>query len=251
MSAPRSSGAVNTGSPKKPVSPARNAIGLVLLIAVVIWCWFEYSAKSGYNSAVHALDARTKDETKALMPVAEAETLMGKAPDGPGTEFKDSFQMFTKKSYTWRGVLKKYTLTAYYTTGIDPCLHHYATEGATYDPEDLSLNKDPGTVNAQPTFPAAGQAKGQPTSPSTVPSKDQAKGKAEAAAKHSSDETKKAVSDVPGKAVSGVPDKAQSDEASKAPSTSPSRPQSEAPAKAPTDVPEKGSAPEKAQPAPK
>jgi len=231
MSNLSSSGAVNKGSPKKPVSPARNAIGLVALIAVVVWCWFEYSAKSGYNAAVTALGARTEDETKGLMPVKEAEGLLGKSPDGPGVDFNDSFTTFLKKTYTWRGVLKTYTLTAFYTKERDPCLHHFVTEGAKLDPDELSHDVDPGTINVQAQVPARGPATGAtkaegqtpPGDPTKVANKAQAKDTAQGAAKPPTEDPTKAPAAVPAKV----------------------------PAAGSADVPAKESVPEKAAPAPK
>ena len=57
------------GSPKKRVSPARNLIGLVVLLAVLAVGWLEYSAKSKYNAAVKALEARSQDEEQGLLTV--------------------------------------------------------------------------------------------------------------------------------------------------------------------------------------
>ena len=89
MSVPSTPGSATTGTPKKGVSPARNIIGLVVLLALAAVAWFEYSAHFGYNGAVKALEARTQDEEKGLMDVQEAETLLGKSPDGPGIEVED------------------------------------------------------------------------------------------------------------------------------------------------------------------
>jgi len=137
MSVPSSPGSATTRAPKKGVSPARNIIGLVLLLALAAVAWLEYSANFGYNGAVKALEARTQDEEKGLMDVQEAETLLGKSPDGPGIEVQDtdSGRTFTKKTYTWRALLKPRTLSAFYTKEATPHLHHYETEGAKYVPE--------------------------------------------------------------------------------------------------------------------
>src|SRR5205823_11505794 len=86
------------GSPKKRVSPARNLIGLVVLLAVLALGWLEYSAKSGYNAAVKALNARSQDEEKDLLAVQEAANLLGKSPDGPGSDLQDGHRTFTKKT---------------------------------------------------------------------------------------------------------------------------------------------------------
>jgi len=135
MSDLSSSGTEKTGSPKKRVSPVRNVIGVVVLIAVLVAGWMQYSAKSGYNATVTALNERIKDEEKGLMSVQETEILLGKAPDGPGEDIKENNQSFTKKTYTWPGLLKSYTLTAFYTKGSQPGLHHFEPEGTKYTPE--------------------------------------------------------------------------------------------------------------------
>ena len=124
------SDAPKAAAPKKPISPARHLIGLVVLIAVLAVGWLEYSAKSGYNAAVNALRARADAEDKELMTVQEAESLLGKSPDGPASEVQDGGQTFTKKTYTWRGLIKSYPLTAFYTKQADSRLHHFETEGA-------------------------------------------------------------------------------------------------------------------------
>ncbi len=111
------SGTGKSGSSKKPVSAARNAVGLVALVAVLIVGWFEYSAKAGYNSAVTKLNSRIEDENQGLMSATEAETLLGKPADDAGSSFEENHQAFTKKTYTWRGLLKSYTVTAFYTQG--------------------------------------------------------------------------------------------------------------------------------------
>jgi hypothetical protein len=133
MSEPSPAQSESPSTPKKGVSPARNIIGLIVLIAVATVGWFEYSAKSGYNAAVNALDARSQDENKGLATVQEADGLLNKLPDGPGTDVTEGSVTFTKKTYTWRtwrGLLKSYVLTAFFTKEKDPHLHHFATEGA-------------------------------------------------------------------------------------------------------------------------
>ena len=132
MSAPHSKPA----PPKKGVSPARNAIGVVALIVAGGIAWFEYSAKIGYNSAASALDKRTQDEHNGFLTPQEAETLMGKLPDDAGSDVQVNNMTFTKKSYTWKGLFKSYTLTAFYTKNQDARLHHFQTSGAQFTPEE-------------------------------------------------------------------------------------------------------------------
>ena len=140
MSDPSSVGPEKSSPPKKPISPARNIAGLVILAAVLVVCWFEYSAVLGFNAAVKALETRTQNEEQSLASVTEAEELLGKAADGPAEEFKDGPWNFNKKTYTWKGVLKQHTLTAYYTKEQVPLLHHFETEGSKYD---LKANQPP------------------------------------------------------------------------------------------------------------
>ena len=100
-------------APKKSVSPGRNIFGIILLLAVVLVGVFQYSQLFAFNSMVSKLEARANDESKNLMTVPEAEDLLGKSPDGPGVDYVQGPFNFTKKTYTWSGVIKSYTLTAY------------------------------------------------------------------------------------------------------------------------------------------
>jgi hypothetical protein len=140
MSEPSAVGPEKTTPPKKPISPARNIIGLILLAAVLVVCWFEYSAVLGFNAAVKALETRTQNEEQGLATVAEAEKLLNREADGPAEEFTDGAWRFNKKTYTWKGLLKQHTLTAYYTREQDARLHHFETEGQKYD---LKANREP------------------------------------------------------------------------------------------------------------
>jgi hypothetical protein len=159
MSDPGSTGTENSASPKKKtVSPARNVVGIVVLIAVVIAGWFQYSAVFAYNRALKALDARTQDEEKGLLQVPEVESLVGKQSDGPGSDFLEGTRNFTQTKYTWRGPIKSYTLTAYYTKGAGPCLHHFEPDGATYVPEQVVA---PSRIEAVATAPAPQKGKGK------------------------------------------------------------------------------------------
>jgi hypothetical protein len=139
MSEVNSPGTDKTGSPKKGVSPVRNVVGIVVLIAVLVIGGFEVSAKIAYTNAVNALNARALDEEKNLLSVQEAESLFGKKPDGPGIDIKENNQPFTKTTYTWQGVFLSYPLTAYYTKGASPGLHHFETEGKKFVPEPAQV----------------------------------------------------------------------------------------------------------------
>jgi hypothetical protein len=118
---------------KKPISPARNIVGLIVLVAAVAVCVIEYSAYFGHRWAAAALKARVEEEEKDLMTVQEAEALLGKEADGPAVDFNEASYSFSKKTYTWRGLLKQHTVTAYYTKEKEPRLHHYETDGSKFD----------------------------------------------------------------------------------------------------------------------
>ena len=171
MSDPSSTGTENTSSSKKKISPARNIVGIVILAAVVVAGFFQYSAVFGYNRAVKALDARSQDEDKGLMQVPDVESLVGKSPDGPGSDFDDGSRTFTKTKYTWRGPLKSYTLTAYYTKGPGPCLHHFESDGATYVPEPAGTASNEAIATAPVPPQKAKGKRGRPMAPGAVPSK--------------------------------------------------------------------------------
>jgi hypothetical protein len=150
MSSPESSSSAG----KKRSSPVRNVIGLIVLIAVLVFGWLEYSAKSGYNRAVTALDSRTQDESKALLTVQEAETILGKAPDTAASDPADDDPNYTKKTYTWRGLLKSYRLTAFYTKQKDPQLHHFETEGSQTTEQKTAAGSEPASAPSAATAPS-------------------------------------------------------------------------------------------------
>jgi hypothetical protein len=178
MSRPSSSGTEKTVPPKKGVSPVRNLIGLVVLLAVAAVAWLEFSAKNGYNAAVKALEERSNDETKGLAPIGEAEILIAQSPDGPDSDSHDGGQTFTKRTYIWKGLIKSYTLTVYYTKDRAPGLHHFETEGAPYVPEKPAAVPTaaaaPGPADAtgkmQPAMaPIPGAAKAKDMPPTEAP----------------------------------------------------------------------------------
>ena len=135
MSGPSPSPTENTGSPKKKVSLTRNLIGLIVLVVVLAVAGFQYAALIRYTVAVKALDARALDDDKGLMTNQEADSLLGKAPDGPGSDFTEEGRKFTKKTYTWQGPLKSFTLTTFYTNGAAAFLDHFEAQGEKYVPK--------------------------------------------------------------------------------------------------------------------
>ena len=148
MPDPDFTGAAGKAASQPRVSSTRNVIGLVVLVAVLVIGGIEISAKYRYNAAVKALNARIEDEAKETMTVAETENVLGKAPDGPGSDVQDGPWNYTKTTYTWNGLLKSYTVTAFYTKSNDARLHHFETEGAQYKHE----------VPENQTMPTAGAA---------------------------------------------------------------------------------------------
>ena len=129
MSEPGSVGPEKTVPAKKPISPARRIVSLILLAGVIGFGCVEVIPKWGYNAAIAKLEARTAEENKDLMTMQEAEKLMSKTADGPAVDFTQDNYRFSKKTYTWNGLLWHYTITAFYTPEKEPHLHHYATEG--------------------------------------------------------------------------------------------------------------------------
>ena len=169
MSDPSSTpaGKSKTGSTKQPVSPARNIIGLIVLVVVVVVGGLEYSAKSKYNAAVTALDSRTKDESQELMTASESEGLLGRAPDGPARDVQVEGRTFAKKTFTWRGALKSYTVAAFYTKHADARLHHFETPGASPTPEAGEAGAGPAA--AAPVAAAAPAPSAPTAAPAAAP----------------------------------------------------------------------------------
>ena len=127
----------------KPFWNTRNIVGLVVLAGVTVVGVIEYSAYFGHKWAVSALNTRTADEDKELMSISEAEKLLGKASDGPATSSRKVPWNFNQKTYTWNGLLKKHTVTAYYTKGQDARLHHFESDGAKFEPPPVKTVEMP------------------------------------------------------------------------------------------------------------
>jgi hypothetical protein len=144
MSEPSSSAPGTAGTAKKPVSPARNIIGVIVLIAVVVVGWLEYSAKAGYNAAVTAVNQRLEDEEHGLPAQSEIENKIGKSPDDAGSDVQEGGATYVKKTYTWKGLIGSYSMAAYYTKGREPALHHIEA-GEKYQPQTPAATGQPGT----------------------------------------------------------------------------------------------------------
>ncbi len=177
------SDASSVGPAKTTAQPfwnTRNIIGLVVLAGVTAVGAIEYSAYFGHKWAVSALNTRAADEDKELMTISEAEKLLGKEPDGPAAEFKEGVWNFDQKTYTWSGLLKKHTVTAYYTKGKDARLHHFESDGAKFEPAPVQTLE----VSTQKQQPPPGAVGGG--------GRDKAKSKTASAAKDKTDGKEKA-----------------------------------------------------------
>jgi hypothetical protein len=127
MSNPKASRTGKKSSSRKGRFPTRNVISLVVLLVVVAVGWIQYSALGGYNSAVKSLDELTKADDQGLLTIEEAEKRIGRSPDGPGISSKEGDRTIIKMTYTWRGLLKSYKLTAVYMKESDIRLLRYET----------------------------------------------------------------------------------------------------------------------------
>ncbi len=113
------------------VSPARNALGVVLLLVAGTICVLEFSANFGFNRAVKAIEAKipkddASDPTSQLGELPsreEVERIIGRSPDG--ALVKEGSE--SKATYTWKGLLRKFVLTAYYSNGMNPSLIRITT----------------------------------------------------------------------------------------------------------------------------
>jgi hypothetical protein len=96
----------------------RNVVGLVLLAALSAVAFLEFWANRGYNEAVKSLDAHLAREDVEMLPQAEVEKRIGKAPDRPLEDQGDTW----KAHYTWRGLVRSYPLEVIYTKQSPPHL---------------------------------------------------------------------------------------------------------------------------------
>jgi hypothetical protein len=93
------------------VSPARNAIGLVLLVALSPVAYLEWDANRRSSAAISKLNQAMANEEGGLLTMEQVEGLLGRSPDGPGVAEGREL----KVRYTWRGVFRRYPLVAVYT----------------------------------------------------------------------------------------------------------------------------------------
>ena len=107
---------------KTQVSPARNAVAVVLLVVFSAAAYLEWNANRQSGAAIARLNrAMAKDEDEDggnLLSKEQVETLIGRGPDGPGVD-QDGM---TKVTYTWKGAFRQYPLTTFYTKQDPPKL---------------------------------------------------------------------------------------------------------------------------------
>jgi hypothetical protein len=103
---------------KKKVSPARNAIGVVLLVVLSAVAYLEWDANRRSAAGIAKLNQALAAEEGDLLSMEQVEELIGRKPDGPGVP--DGRDL--KFTYTWRGVFRKYPLIAIYTNKSKPAL---------------------------------------------------------------------------------------------------------------------------------
>jgi hypothetical protein len=223
MTEPTPSDTEKTAPPKQTVSPARHAIGAIVLIAVVIVGGLQVWSMVVFNSTVDRLNKRMEDETKLLLTQKEAEEMIQRTPDDAGSDFVEGSRTFLKKTYTWKGLLKSYTLTAYYAKDKEASLYRIETEGAKFEPEPATTS--PPIVAGEGgghSKPSGGMTKGRGGSSKT--GKGKAKGTSKADGKSKADEKSKTEAPKAGadeKAKAGADDNAsppapQADEKPKA-----------------------------------
>jgi hypothetical protein len=71
---------------KKKVSPARNAVAAVLLVAISLVAYLEWSANRRSSAAVSKLNALLGKEDSDLLAMEQVEVLLGRKSDGPVVE---------------------------------------------------------------------------------------------------------------------------------------------------------------------
>ncbi len=104
----------------KTVSPVRNAVAVVLLVAFSAVAYLEWNANRQAGSAIAKLNrALAKDEDGGdLLSKEQVERMIGRGPDGPGVDQDGAL----KVTYTWKGAIRKYPLTTFYTKLSPPKL---------------------------------------------------------------------------------------------------------------------------------
>jgi thiol-disulfide isomerase/thioredoxin len=102
----------------KKVSPARNAIAVVLLVALSTVAYLEWSANRRSGAAIRKLNETVGKQEGDLLTMKEVEDLIGRKPDGPVVEENGAL----KATYTWKGLFRRYPLIAIYRKQTTPKL---------------------------------------------------------------------------------------------------------------------------------
>lgn len=102
---------------------ARNLAGLIWLIVLLIVMAWELSATLGYNAAVGMADPVQLRREGGEIARAEFEKRIGKRPDGPIQDIGGQ----DRATYTWRGVFRSHTLTAFFERDADQTLLNVET----------------------------------------------------------------------------------------------------------------------------
>ena len=115
---------------KKKVTPARNVIGVVLLVSLSMVAYLEWNANRRSGAAISALNAALGKEEGDLLTMQEVENLIGRKPDGPAIEENGAL----KVTYTWKGVFRHYPLIAFYRNQAPPMLLRIGMAGGAGAP---------------------------------------------------------------------------------------------------------------------
>jgi hypothetical protein len=108
--APEGAAPQGTKPGPKKVSPLRQAIGVVLLVAFSAVAYLEWDANRRSSAAMTRLNQALENEEGDLLSKDQVEKMIGRQPDGPGVAQGPEL----KVTYTWRGVFRKYPLVAIY-----------------------------------------------------------------------------------------------------------------------------------------
>jgi hypothetical protein len=110
------------------ISTIRKLIGPVLLIAATAVAVLEFRAFFAADRAVKRLELAQDEDRKNKSPTTltkeRVQTLVGRAPSSGG----DKDGMYETQVYVWRGLIRKYRLTAFYEGGDEPRLVNFNTE---------------------------------------------------------------------------------------------------------------------------
>jgi hypothetical protein len=114
-------------APKK-ISTFRKWIGPVVLIAATVVAVFEFRAFFAADRAVKRLESAQDEDRQnkraSTITKERVQALVGRAPIAPGE--KDG--MYEKEVYVWRGLIRKYHLTAFYEGGDEPRMVNFSIE---------------------------------------------------------------------------------------------------------------------------